>query len=98
MENRIKVMPIFGTRPEAIKMFPVVHALQKISEFDIKICVTGQHRRMLDQVLTLAHISADIDLDVMEANQTLELPDHAAYYPTGQGIRRAKARSGSCSR
>lgn len=72
MENRIKVMPIFGTRPEAIKMFPVVHALQKISEFDIKICVTGQHRRMLDQVLTLAHISADIDLDVMEANQTLD--------------------------
>jgi UDP-N-acetylglucosamine 2-epimerase (non-hydrolysing) len=72
MIKPIKVMPIFGTRPEAIKMFPVVHALQKISAFEIKVCVTAQHRQMLDQVLELAQISADIDLDVMQAGQTLD--------------------------
>ena len=68
----MKVMTVFGTRPEAIKMFPVVHALQEHSAIDARVCVTAQHREMLDQVLAIARISPDIDLDVMQANQTLD--------------------------
>lgn len=68
----IKVLSIFGTRPEAIKMAPVVKELEKYSE-KIKsiVCVTGQHRQMLDQVLSLFEIEPDIDLDLMEKEQTL---------------------------
>ncbi|MDR7060178.1 MAG: non-hydrolyzing UDP-N-acetylglucosamine 2-epimerase [Sphingopyxis sp.] len=68
----MKVMTVFGTRPEAIKMFPVVHALQAHSGIDARVCVTAQHREMLDQVLDIARIIPDIDLDVMQANQTLD--------------------------
>jgi UDP-N-acetylglucosamine 2-epimerase (non-hydrolysing) len=69
---KMKVMTVFGTRPEAIKMFPVVHALQAHSGIDARVCVTAQHREMLDQVLDIARIIPDIDLDVMQANQTLD--------------------------
>ena len=68
----IKVMTVFGTRPEAIKMFPVVHALVGQAEIDAQICVTAQHRAMLDQVLEIAQITPDIDLDIMQANQSLD--------------------------
>ena len=68
----MKVMTVFGTRPEAIKMFPVVHALRDRPEIDARVCVTAQHREMLDQVLEIARITPDIDLDVMQANQTLD--------------------------
>ncbi|ALJ15662.1 non-hydrolyzing UDP-N-acetylglucosamine 2-epimerase [Sphingopyxis macrogoltabida] len=68
----MKVMTVFGTRPEAIKMFPVVHALQRQPDIDVRVCVTAQHRAMLDQVLDIARIVPDIDLDVMEPNQTLD--------------------------
>ncbi|WOF44573.1 UDP-N-acetylglucosamine 2-epimerase (non-hydrolyzing) [Sphingopyxis indica] len=68
----MKVMTVFGTRPEAIKMFPVVHALQARPDIDVTVCVTAQHREMLDQVLKIARIVPDIDLDVMQANQTLD--------------------------
>src|SRR3989344_6217449 len=68
----MKVMTVFGTRPEAIKMFPVVHALRRQSGLDVRVCVTAQHREMLDQVLEIARITPDIDLDVMQANQTLD--------------------------
>lgn len=68
----MKVMTVFGTRPEAIKMFPVVHALRAHSDLDVRVCVTAQHREMLDQVLEIARITPDIDLDVMQANQTLD--------------------------
>ncbi|ALH82299.1 non-hydrolyzing UDP-N-acetylglucosamine 2-epimerase [Sphingopyxis macrogoltabida] len=68
----MKVMTVFGTRPEAIKMFPVVHALRDRSDIDVRVCVTAQHREMLDQVLHIARIVPDIDLDVMQANQTLD--------------------------
>ncbi|APZ98027.1 UDP-N-acetylglucosamine 2-epimerase (non-hydrolyzing) [Sphingopyxis sp. QXT-31] len=68
----MKVMTVFGTRPEAIKMFPVVHALQHQPGLDVRVCVTAQHREMLDQVLEIARITPDIDLDVMQANQTLD--------------------------
>lgn len=68
----MKVMAVFGTRPEAIKMFPVVHALRAVEGIDARVCVTAQHREMLDQVLEIARITPDIDLNVMQANQTLD--------------------------
>jgi len=68
-----KVMVVFGTRPEAIKMAPVVKELKKHSEIDTIVCVTAQHRSMLDQVLDAFKIVPDYDLDVMEASQTLSL-------------------------
>ena len=65
----MKVLIVFGTRPEAIKMAPVVHLLAE--KFDLKVCVTAQHREMLDQVLDLFEIVPDYDLNVMEKNQDL---------------------------
>lgn len=63
---------IFGTRPEAIKMAPLIKAFQKYPElFDVKICVTAQHREMLDQVLNFFEITADYDLDLMRPDQNL---------------------------
>jgi UDP-N-acetylglucosamine 2-epimerase (non-hydrolysing) len=64
-----KVLIVFGTRPEAIKMAPLVHALS--NKLDVKVCVTAQHREMLDQVLDLFDISPDYDLDVMKPGQDL---------------------------
>ena len=67
-----KVLLVFGTRPEAIKMAPLVKAFQEQNRlFKTKICVTGQHREMLDQVLDLFEINADFDLDIMRPNQDL---------------------------
>jgi UDP-N-acetylglucosamine 2-epimerase (non-hydrolysing) len=68
---KLKVVTVFGTRPEAIKMAPVIKALQKNSAIEIKVCVTGQHRAMLDQVLSLYDIVPDYDLNIMSTNQTL---------------------------
>jgi len=67
----IKTLTIFGTRPEAIKMAPVVNKLAEHPEIESKVCVTAQHREMLDQVLTLFNIKPDYDLDIMKENQTL---------------------------
>lgn len=67
----IKVMTVFGTRPEAIKMAPVVLELAKYSEIEPSVAVTAQHRDMLDQVLQLFKIKPDYDLDIMSAGQTL---------------------------
>jgi len=67
----MKVLSVFGTRPEAIKMAPLVHALAEDSRFEAKVCVTAQHREMLDQVLELFEIKPDYDLDLMKAGQTL---------------------------
>ncbi|KZN51385.1 UDP-N-acetylglucosamine 2-epimerase (non-hydrolyzing) [Pseudoalteromonas luteoviolacea] len=67
----VKVLTVFGTRPEAIKMAPLVHALAKDERFDAKVCVTAQHREMLDQVLELFKITPDYDLNLMKAGQTL---------------------------
>ena len=67
-----KVLLVFGTRPEAIKMCPVVNELKKHPEsFDVKVCVTGQHRQMLDQVLFAFGVVPDYDLSIMKENQTL---------------------------
>ncbi|NND39188.1 MAG: UDP-N-acetylglucosamine 2-epimerase (non-hydrolyzing) [Pseudomonadales bacterium] len=65
------VLTVFGTRPEAIKMAPVVRALADDARINAKVCVTAQHRQMLDQVLELFAIKPDYDLDIMRANQDL---------------------------
>ena len=67
----MKVMTIFGTRPEAIKMAPVVKELLKHKEIETKVCLTAQHREMLDQVVDLFHLPVDYDLDIMKSGQTL---------------------------
>jgi UDP-N-acetylglucosamine 2-epimerase (non-hydrolysing) len=69
--KKIKVLSVFGTRPEAIKMAPVVQFLSTAKEFESRVCVTGQHREMLDQVLTLFDIHPDVDLNLMQPNQKL---------------------------
>lgn len=66
-----KILLIFGTRPEAIKMAPVIKALQTTPTFNVKVCVTAQHRQMLDQVLNLFEIVPDIDLNLMKPGQDL---------------------------
>ena len=67
----MKVLTVFGTRPEAIKMAPLVHALAQDEAFESKVCVTAQHREMLDQVLRLFEIQSDYDLDIMRSGQDL---------------------------
>ena len=67
----MKILTVFGTRPEAIKMAPLVHSLANDARFDAKVCVTAQHREMLDQVLQLFEIKPDYDLNLMEVGQTL---------------------------
>ena len=69
--RKIKVMTVFGTRPEAIKMAPVVKELQSRDEIEEITCVTAQHRQMLDQVLETFKITPDYDLDIMKQGQTL---------------------------
>jgi UDP-N-acetylglucosamine 2-epimerase (non-hydrolysing) len=66
-----RILSVFGTRPEAIKMAPLVHALANDPRFDAKVCVTAQHREMLDQVLDLFEITPDYDLNLMKPGQTL---------------------------
>lgn len=67
-----KIMLVFGTRPEAIKMAPLVKAFQqKKNKFETIVCVTGQHRKMLDQVLKLFNIRPDYDLNIMRQGQDL---------------------------
>lgn len=72
MEKKRKILPVFGTRPEAIKMAPLIRLLQKDTEhFEVKVCVTAQHRQMLDSVLDVFGIVPDYDLDIMAPNQDL---------------------------
>ena len=66
------ILIIFGTRPEAIKLFPVVAALKADPRFRARVCVSAQHRGMLDQVLEIAGIVPDHDLDLMKPDQTLD--------------------------
>ncbi len=67
----MKILVVFGTRPEAIKMAPLVHRLKQAPGIETRVCVTAQHRQMLDQVLRLFGITPDYDLNTMKANQTL---------------------------
>lgn len=70
-EKKMKVMSVFGTRPEAIKMCPLVKELEKSPEIDSVVCLTGQHREMLDQVMQIFGVRADYDLQIMRPTQTL---------------------------
>ncbi len=67
----MKILSVFGTRPEAVKMAPIVRQLREIAEIESRICVTAQHRQMLDQVLELFQIKPDYDLDLMRENQSM---------------------------
>jgi UDP-N-acetylglucosamine 2-epimerase (non-hydrolysing) len=67
----MRLLLVFGTRPEAIKLAPVLQCLRRYKEFDTKVCVTAQHRAMLDQVLEAFHVKPDHDLDLMLPGQTL---------------------------
>ena len=67
----LRVMTVFGTRPEAVKMAPVVQRLRATPSVETRVCVTAQHRQMLDQVLHLFAIQPDYDLNVMRPGQTL---------------------------
>lgn len=69
--ERIKVMTVFGTRPDAVKMAPLVKELEKCDVIDSVVCVTGQHREMLDQVLNIFEITPGYDLNIMKSRQTL---------------------------
>ena len=64
-------MVVFGTRPEAIKMCPIVLELKKRSDLKVCVCVTGQHREMLDDVMRIFNIKSDYDLDIMKEKQSL---------------------------
>lgn len=66
-----KIMLVFGTRPEAIKMCPLVNELKKRKNIETIVCVTGQHRQMLDQVLEAFFVMPDYDLSIMKDKQTL---------------------------
>ncbi|MBT9176338.1 MAG: UDP-N-acetylglucosamine 2-epimerase [Firmicutes bacterium] len=79
----IKVFTVFGVRPEAIKMAPVIAELARHKEFSVSVCVTGQHRAMLDQVLRLFNIEPKYDLNIMRERQTL--PETFARALTGLG-------------
>ncbi len=68
---KLRVLSVFGTRPEAVKMAPVVHALSSHPRIESLVCVTAQHRQMLDQVLQLFQIKPDVDLDLMRPDQSL---------------------------
>lgn len=70
--GQLRILVTFGTRPEAIKMFPVVFALRETGQFDVRVAVTAQHREMLDSVLAMAGITPDIDLDLMQPGQSLD--------------------------
>ncbi len=88
--DKIKVMSVFGTRPEAIKMAPLVKALEKEKNTESIVCVTAQHREMLDQVLRDFDIVPDYDLNIMKAGQTLEDITVRALKGIGEVIREVK--------
>lgn len=71
MKDKIKILSVFGTRPEVIKMAPVVHALQTVENIDSYVCTTSQHRQMQDQMMNLFNLKADFDLNVMKGGQTI---------------------------
>lgn len=80
MKTKQRVLVIFGTRPEAVKLAPVIQQLMATPALHTRVCVTAQHREMLDQVLRLFHITPDVDLDLMRPNQAL--PDLTAHILT----------------
>ncbi len=88
--TRTKLLCVFGTRPEAIKMCPLVKALKTRPEFDVEVCVTAQHRQMLDQVLEVFGVKPDYDLDIMRQAQSLTDITVRALTGLGDVIKRAE--------
>lgn len=88
--NKIKVMSVFGTRPEAIKMAPLVRALQASESIESIVCLTGQHREMLDSVMDIFHLKSDYDLNIMEKRQTLSTITTKALLGMEQVLEEAK--------
>jgi UDP-N-acetylglucosamine 2-epimerase (non-hydrolysing) len=84
---RMKVLFVFGTRPEAIKLAPVIKELSSRRNFDCKICITGQHREMLAQVLELFELEPDWNLDLMRPNQDLAYLTGAVLSGVGEVLR-----------
>lgn len=85
-----KILNVFGTRPEAIKMAPLVKELERQPEFEVKVAVTAQHREMLDQVLRLFEVQPDYDLNIMKAGQTLADITTKALIGIGEVLRDCK--------
>lgn len=77
--HKVKILSVFGTRPEAVKMAPIVKQLAQTAGIESRVCVTAQHRQMLDQVLSLFEIKTDYDLDLMRENQSLALLSAAIF-------------------
>ncbi|MFM5894751.1 MAG: non-hydrolyzing UDP-N-acetylglucosamine 2-epimerase, partial [Novosphingobium sp.] len=85
-----KILIVFGTRPEAIKLFPLVAALKEDPRFTPVVCVSAQHRQMLDQVLEIAGIVPDYDLDLMRPDQSLDALTAALLTELGKVMDQAK--------
>ncbi len=94
----MKVLTVFGTRPEAIKMAPLVHALADHPDFESLVCATAQHREMLDQVLKIFEIQPDIDLNLMRPGQDLFEVTNSVLLGMKKGFARGSTRCSSGSR
>ena len=105
-ESRLRVLSIFGTRPEAVKMAPVIARMDEEAKIVSKVCVTAQHREMLDQVLDLFQIEPDYDLNLMRPDQIgtvlhKQINEHARSLParvTQQPRRKLHDRPGHAKR
>jgi len=84
------IFVLFGTRPEAIKLFPVINRLRTEKGVNVTVCVSAQHREMLDQVLKVTNIVPDIDLDLMEANQSLDQLSARILLAAGEALDRVR--------
>ena len=71
LKNKLKILVVLGTRPEAIKMAPIILTMKKSKDVELRVCITAQHREMLDQALEIFDILPDYDLDLMKHNQSL---------------------------
>ena len=81
---------MFGTRPEAIKLFPLLHILAADARFESRVCISAQHREMLDQVLDIADVAPEYDLDLMTPGQTLDELTARALVETGKVLDQEK--------
>ena len=97
-KEKLKVLSVLGTRPEAVKLAPVIQRLKAHAEIDAKVCVTAQHREMLDQVLKVFNIEPDFDLDLMRPDQSLAEMSAAIFTHLDPILAAQRNRTGSSSR
>ena len=90
MTTRQKILTVFGTRPEAIKLFPLIHVLRADTRFESRVCISAQHRQMLDQVLDIAGVVPDYDLNLMMPGQTLDALTARALVEIGEVLDQEK--------